>query len=85
MRKDEKKKAEVKVEAKVEVKFKAKMAQIDLALLPVYCDFSCAYASFPPADAVGACRREQGVYCNFMGRYNNKNAGCLVRRGTLRQ
>jgi hypothetical protein len=48
--------------------------------LPVYCDFSCPHAAFPPADAVGACRREVGVYCSLLNRYNNKNGACLATK-----
>ncbi len=47
--------------------------------LPEYCDYSCIHASFPPVDVVGACRKEAGVYCTLVKRYNNKNARCLVR------
>ena len=50
-----------------------------MGALPYYCDYSCPYASFPPSDAVGACRREAGVYCTMLERYNNKNARCLAR------
>jgi len=45
--------------------------------LPAFCDFQCPHASFPPADAVGACRREQGVYCTLFKEFNNKNAACI--------
>ena len=48
--------------------------------LPVYCDFSCPHAAFPPGDAVGACRREVGVYCSLLNRYNNKNAACVATK-----
>jgi len=47
--------------------------------LPLYCDYHCPHASFAPADATGACRREQGVYCNFLGGFNAKNSRCRVR------
>jgi hypothetical protein len=47
---------------------------------PPFCDFACPYATFPPADAVGACRREAGVFCSLLKRYNNKNATCLVTK-----
>lgn len=46
--------------------------------LPEYCDFDCPHASFTPADASGACRRDQAVWCVLLGRYNNKNARCLA-------
>ena len=48
--------------------------------LPLFCDFSCPHAAFPPADAVGACRREVGVYCSLLKRYNNKNTHCLLTK-----
>jgi hypothetical protein len=46
---------------------------------PLFCDYACIHASFPPTDAVGACRKEAGVYCTLLKRYNNKNAACLAR------
>jgi hypothetical protein len=54
--------------------------QIDSAALPMFCDFSCPHASFSPADATGACRREQAVRCILFGKFNNKHAICLGRR-----
>ncbi len=51
----------------------------DPELLPQFCDFSCEHADFPPADAVGACRREQAVYCKLLDRFNNRNNRCLAR------
>lgn len=48
-------------------------------LLPQFCDFSCPHADFPPVDAVGACRREQGVYCKLLDRFNNRNNRCLAK------
>ena len=53
--------------------------QTDNDSLPLYCDFSCPKSDFPPTDAVGACRREQAVWCNVLNAYNNKNARCKVR------
>jgi hypothetical protein len=47
--------------------------------LPLYCDYLCPRASFAPADATGACRREQGVYCSILGSFNAKNSRCKVR------
>ncbi len=47
---------------------------------PQYCDFDCRHAAFAPPDAVGACRKEQGVYCLAFATYNNKNARCLGTR-----
>ena len=47
--------------------------------LPLYCDFSCPKADFPPADAVGACRREQAVWCKLLKEFNTKNGRCKVR------
>ncbi len=54
--------------------------EFDVTNLPKYCDFACRYASFAPADAVGACRREQAVYCTLLKEYNNKNASCAARK-----
>ncbi len=48
--------------------------------LPAYCDFSCPYASFASPDAVGACRRDQAVYCSLLDAYNMKNAICIMRK-----
>lgn len=48
--------------------------------LPKFCDYTCKFASFAPNDAVGACRREQAVYCNHLETYNNKNAPCAARK-----
>jgi hypothetical protein len=47
--------------------------------LPVYCDFSCTYSSFTSPEAVGACRRDQAVYCTLFDTYNMKHSLCLVR------
>lgn len=47
--------------------------------LPFFCDFHCQYADFPPADAVGACRREQAVYCTLLKKFNNRNNKCIAR------
>ena len=49
-------------------------------MLPVYCDFTCTYASFASPDAVGACRREQAVYCLVLDTFNMKHSLCLTRR-----
>ncbi len=45
---------------------------------PLFCDYRCGHAAFAPADAVGACRREQAVYCTLLKTYNNKNARCIA-------
>lgn len=47
--------------------------------LPMFCDYTCPHAAFPPADAVGACRREIAVWCTLAKKFNNKHARCLVR------
>jgi hypothetical protein len=47
--------------------------------IPVYCDFSCEHAAFSDPCAVGACRRDVGVWCNAARRYNTKHARCLLR------
>jgi hypothetical protein len=51
-----------------------------LGEFPDFCDFDCRYAAFAPPDAVGACRKEQGVYCLTFKTYNMKNARCLGNR-----
>lgn len=48
--------------------------------LPLFCDYSCTYASFGEKNVAGACRREQAVYCTILKKYNNKNNKCLVPR-----
>ncbi len=47
---------------------------------PEFCDFDCRHAAFAPPDAVGACRKEQGIYCLRFKTFNNKNSRCLGRR-----
>ncbi len=59
---------------------KIEKKKFDVKDLPQYCDFTCAFASFAPADAVGACRREQAVYCTILREFNNKNARCAARK-----
>jgi hypothetical protein len=48
--------------------------------LPTYCDYNCKHAVFAPEDSIGACRREQAVYCKLVEKFNNKNAKCLVKK-----
>ena len=48
--------------------------------LPRYCDYRCRHAAFAPPSCVGACRREQGVYCNRYQAFNTKNSPCIGRR-----
>lgn len=48
--------------------------------LPLYCDYTCPKADFPPADAVGACRREQAVWCSILEEFNTKNSRCRVTK-----
>jgi hypothetical protein len=48
--------------------------------LPLFCDYSCPHADFAPAEASGACRREQPVWCTLFGKNNNKNNTCLGRK-----
>ncbi len=50
---------------------------------PLFCDFSCPHAGFAPSDAVGACRREQAVYCAFFRSLNDKNSLCLSRKKSV--
>ncbi|MDH7516544.1 MAG: hypothetical protein QHI48_11795 [Bacteroidota bacterium] len=47
---------------------------------PTYCDYACPHADFADPSAVGACRRDVGVWCKIAGRFNAKNARCLMRR-----
>lgn len=53
--------------------------QQKVADLPQFCDFTCKHADFAPAEAIGACRREQAVYCSLFKKYNNKHNKCLGR------
>ncbi|HXX64240.1 MAG TPA: hypothetical protein VEO56_10625 [Bacteroidota bacterium] len=53
---------------------------VGLDELPLFCDNHCVHASFSPPDAVGACRKEVGVYCTILGAYRAKNNPCLVRK-----
>lgn len=46
---------------------------------PLYCDFSCIHADFSDPCAVGACRRDMGVWCKKAGRLHGKHARCLFR------
>ena len=48
--------------------------------LPLFCDYHCPHASFTPSDAVGACRKEVGVYCVILNAYTAKNGSCLARK-----
>lgn len=48
--------------------------------LPLFCDYHCPHAFFSPPDAVGACRREQGVYCRILESHTAKNSPCVARR-----
>jgi hypothetical protein len=48
--------------------------------LPLFCDYSCPHASFAAPSSVGACRREQGVYCTLFKAHNNKNSVCVGRK-----
>lgn len=50
------------------------------ANLPAFCDYGCPHAGFPPPDAVGACRREQAVFCGILGNLTPKNGTCRVRQ-----
>jgi hypothetical protein len=49
--------------------------------LPDFCDFDCPHASFPLRDSIGACRREQAVYCTLFKQLNNKHTSCLAKKG----
>ncbi len=65
------------------VKGREKPGGIRAADLPDYCDYTCAHASFAAPDAVGACRREQAVWCAIMGEYVAKNGPCLAKRNPV--
>ena len=58
-----------------------KLEKRGVAALPDFCDFKCVYAAFAPADAVGACRRDQAVYCSLLKKFNAKNGRCLAKAG----
>jgi len=45
--------------------------------LPLYCDYSCKFADFPPVDAIGACRKELALFCKKAKKFNNKNSKCI--------
>ncbi len=45
---------------------------------PLYCDYSCKFASFGNPSAIGACRKELAVWCKYFKKYNNKNNKCLA-------
>jgi hypothetical protein len=47
---------------------------------PIYCDFSCSFAGFAPADSIGACRRDIAVYCKKAKKFNNKNSKCIFNK-----
>ncbi len=47
---------------------------------PPYCDYRCRHAEFGPPEASGACRRDLAVFCRLLGRYNTKNARCLLEK-----
>ena len=47
--------------------------------LPEYCDFSCPHSAFSDPCAVGACRRDVGVWCGKAKRLHSKHARCLFR------
>jgi hypothetical protein len=47
---------------------------------PLHCDLTCRFAGFAPPAAVGACRRDQAVYCTAFSALNNKNSLCLGRK-----
>jgi hypothetical protein len=53
--------------------------------LPEFCDYLCPHADFAPADASGACRRDQAVYCRLFRAFHNKNQTCLGRLAPARK
>jgi hypothetical protein len=46
---------------------------------PLYCDYSCPHSAFSDPCAVGACRRDVGVWCGKARRLHSKHARCLFR------
>jgi len=44
---------------------------------PLFCDYSCKHAAFSDPSAIGACRKELGVWCKYFKRYNNKHNKCF--------
>ena len=44
---------------------------------PMFCDYSCKQSAFSDPAAIGACRKELGVWCKYFNRYNNKNNKCF--------
>jgi hypothetical protein len=46
---------------------------------PQYCDYSCPHSAFSDPCAVGACRRDVGVWCSKARRLHSKHARCLFR------
>jgi hypothetical protein len=52
--------------------------------LPLFCDFTCPHGMFAAHDAVGACRRDQAVYCRLLRSYVNKHSRCKVRNAAGR-
>ncbi len=55
-----------------------KIHHATLGPLPDYCDFTCRYAEFGDPCAVGACRKDVGVWCTLEGKFNRKHAHCLA-------
>ncbi|MCD6303517.1 MAG: hypothetical protein J7M21_00975 [Planctomycetes bacterium] len=47
--------------------------------IPDFCDFSCPYSEFPPADSAGLCRTMAAVYCTRLGRLVDKNRPCPLK------
>jgi hypothetical protein len=55
------------------------------ARVPEFCDFSCPYSEFPPADSAGLCRTMAAVYCTKLGALVDKNTPCRWRLGKQRR
>jgi len=70
----------VKTERRKSRRATGKPVRPAVASFPLFCDFSCPHAGFAPTQAVGACRREQAVYCAFFRELNNKHSLCLERK-----
>lgn len=56
---------------------KKSMQQMRSEEFPQYCDYSCKFSAFADPCAVGACRRDVGVWCSRANRLHSKHTKCL--------
>ncbi|MCF8240717.1 MAG: hypothetical protein K9J16_04965 [Melioribacteraceae bacterium] len=56
---------------------KKKIKKEEKQVFPVFCDYSCQFADFTDPDAIGACRKDLAVWCDYFKRYNNKHNKCF--------